>query len=393
MSAKQDKSRARTVTDMQRRYNFGKTFAELVGLAQDAQDDAAAAKAELEKMDAEKVFQILTDGETDQGIYRIGGKIYLNMTYAKSGQLLADLIKAGILQSKDGETFYLDLENGVLKGKFQELLINGQSVGTIAQNAVKGQTQMDIFNKLTNNGKNKGIYYENGELYVNASYLMAGVIGVDRLDLKALFAKDITMTGKFTSTAMAKLPPTMEDVNAMYAALVGDTMPPSDGSYDLDGDGDLTVSDVQLAFDVVCGRTTMENCPGAMEKEAAICIDMSNSEKTIRIYGINQWGTLVESYIGADYHNSKFVSKDQLSAIVCHDGLDSPLYRKVFGSEEKEYFNPPMVANVEYRTIERWLNQPVYTKIVAAQQVSACPYSILRRSETVSGNVQLWYVK
>lgn len=35
-------------------------------------------------------------------------------------------------------------------------------------------TQEDIFNRLTNNGKTQGIYIENGDLYVNATYIKSG---------------------------------------------------------------------------------------------------------------------------------------------------------------------------------------------------------------------------
>ena len=35
-------------------------------------------------------------------------------------------------------------------------------------------TQEDIFNRLTNNGKAQGIYIENGDLYVNATYIKSG---------------------------------------------------------------------------------------------------------------------------------------------------------------------------------------------------------------------------
>lgn len=37
--------------------------------------------------------------------------------------------------------------------------------------------QQEIFNRLTNDGANKGIYMSNGELYVNATYLKSGIIG------------------------------------------------------------------------------------------------------------------------------------------------------------------------------------------------------------------------
>lgn len=51
-----------------------------------------------------------------------------------------------------------------------------KTVGDIAQQKVDAQTQMDIFNKLTNGGKREGLYMQDGKLYVNASYIAAGKI-------------------------------------------------------------------------------------------------------------------------------------------------------------------------------------------------------------------------
>lgn len=59
--------------------------------------------------------------------------------------------------------------------------IDQSAANTAAANAVNNQTQTDIFNKLTNNGKLKGIYMENGELYINATYLKSGDISADRI--------------------------------------------------------------------------------------------------------------------------------------------------------------------------------------------------------------------
>lgn len=59
--------------------------------------------------------------------------------------------------------------------------IDQAAANTAASNAVNNQTQTDIFNKLTNNGKLKGIYMENGELYINATYLKSGDISADRI--------------------------------------------------------------------------------------------------------------------------------------------------------------------------------------------------------------------
>lgn len=59
--------------------------------------------------------------------------------------------------------------------------IDQTAANTAASNAVNDQTQTFIFNKLTNNGKMKGIYMENGELYINATYLKSGDISADRI--------------------------------------------------------------------------------------------------------------------------------------------------------------------------------------------------------------------
>lgn len=106
------------------------------------------------------------------------GQIVAN--YVATGTLNASIIGAGILQSLDEETFYLDLVGGVLKMKATSLSIEGQSVNEIAADAaadaVDAQTQTDIFNKLTNNGQLQGLYMEGGKLYINATYMKTGTV-------------------------------------------------------------------------------------------------------------------------------------------------------------------------------------------------------------------------
>lgn len=54
-----------------------------------------------------------------------------------AGDILAGRIKTGILQSKDGKTFYLDLENGILKGDFSELTISGKALESMGITSVE----------------------------------------------------------------------------------------------------------------------------------------------------------------------------------------------------------------------------------------------------------------
>lgn len=57
------------------------------------------------------------------------------------------------------------------------------------QDAIDGQTQEDIFNKLTNNGQLQGLYMQGGKLYINGTYLAAGTItstnGASKWDLNS----------------------------------------------------------------------------------------------------------------------------------------------------------------------------------------------------------------
>lgn len=55
-------------------------------------------------------------------------------------------------------------------------MIAQQEAEIAAQNAVKAQTQLDIFNKLTDGGKLRGLYMQDGKLYINADYLATGTL-------------------------------------------------------------------------------------------------------------------------------------------------------------------------------------------------------------------------
>lgn len=50
-----------------------------------------------------------------------------------------------------------------------------------AQQAVDDQTQLDIFNKLTNNGASQGIYLLDGQLYINGEYIAADTISGNKI--------------------------------------------------------------------------------------------------------------------------------------------------------------------------------------------------------------------
>lgn len=120
MSSKQDRQGARTAADIERRYNFGKSFAEVYNLVHDAQAGTEeAVKALDEKLNSEEIFNRLTSYGTKQGIYRgDDGDVYVNASYIKSGKLSAEYI--------DAENLTVNAAN--ITGELVASKLNGENI-------------------------------------------------------------------------------------------------------------------------------------------------------------------------------------------------------------------------------------------------------------------------
>lgn len=123
--SKQDRQGARTPADLERKYKFGQSFAEVMGIATDAQKAACVAAEGVEgldeKLDQTEIFNRLTNNGQSQGIFRgEDGEIYIN----------ASFLVTGIIKSPDGTSLVIDLDNGMasLTGSLQ----------TISQNEADG---------------------------------------------------------------------------------------------------------------------------------------------------------------------------------------------------------------------------------------------------------------
>lgn len=82
--------------------------------------------------------------------------------------------------------------------------IDSSTADTAAKKAVDAQTQQDIFNKLTNDGKIQGITMKDGNLYINASYINSGTMSANRVRAGLITDKDSQNTwnldtGKLTA--------------------------------------------------------------------------------------------------------------------------------------------------------------------------------------------------
>lgn len=155
----------------------------------------------------DEVFNKLTKGGTEQGIYIQDGKVYINAKYILAGLLAGERINGrGLKVINDDKNVTLEIDskgNVILAPKTFSL--QGKTVKEIADSsastAVSGQTQADIFNKLTNGGKAQGIYLdENGNVYVNGEYVQAKGIRVVDGNGKTTFSIDKT-TGAVTIAA------------------------------------------------------------------------------------------------------------------------------------------------------------------------------------------------
>ncbi len=155
--------------------------------------------------------------------------------------------------------------------------VDEDKAGTIAQNKVNEQTQLDVFNKLTNNGQDQGIYLFDNKLYINATYIKSG---------------------KIISEGVAYLPPTYDDCIDMLRSLsFPDRYPPKD-FYDINADGEFDVEDVRLANRVYLGESQMSECAGAIATPVTVIIDPFNAEETIKLEGVNMWGKQIKMSLG-----------------------------------------------------------------------------------------------
>lgn len=158
----------------------------------------------------DEVFNKLTKGGTEQGIYIKDGKVYINARYVLAGLLAGERINGRGLKVIDDDnnvTLEIDSNGNVILAP-KTFSLQGKTVDEIAnssaKSAVDGQTQADIFSKLTNGGKAQGIYLdENGNIYVNGQFikalsiaanaLAAGSITTEKLDAKAVTAEKMSL--------------------------------------------------------------------------------------------------------------------------------------------------------------------------------------------------------
>lgn len=139
----------------------------------------------------DEVFNILTNNGEIQGLYKIGDKIYFNAEYIKSGTIIADLIKGGILNlggvSNENGVLVMRNASGQEIGRWDKDGLVVKS-GAISANAISGGS-LDLGGASNGNGilrifnasgtqvgyiNNTGVHFSQGE--VSADVINGGTL-------------------------------------------------------------------------------------------------------------------------------------------------------------------------------------------------------------------------
>lgn len=144
-----------------------------------------------------EVFNKLTNGGQTQGIYIQNGKLYINADYILSGTVAGQRINAkGLYVYDNGGNLTLGIDsNGNVTIRANTFSLQGSTIQSIANSAANNAynnavdyvdeqlsnfdpggdvTIEDIYNALSQNGSQDGLWVYNGQIYFNATYIDTG---------------------------------------------------------------------------------------------------------------------------------------------------------------------------------------------------------------------------
>lgn len=154
---------------------------------------------------------------------------------------------------------------------------------------------------------------------IDGGKIFANSITSEQIDVSQLFAEDINMSGVFTATATAKLPPTAEDVLALETLISnGEKTTTSDiEMFDLNGDGKVNSTDLLIMKDLYWGKKLPSEYSQIATSQVTVTISPLNTDDTILIKGVNSWGSTFRSKMSATQGAS--FSKLNTESTLCED--------------------------------------------------------------------------
>ena len=193
------------------------------------------------------------------------------------------------------------------------LVTDAQNAADQAQEAAnrvdKSLTQQEIFNRLTNNGEDQGLYLEDGKIYFNAQYIMSHT---------------------FTAQAEVFLEPGLEEIETIIKHYLGMETIPSDriALYDFNNDGLVNMVDATACLQAMSRYNSLAEWSGAVKSTVTVTIDAG--AKALTVTGTNMWGREIEYFFGAEgasigtlYGNVAVMGKLSVGCAVTFEGNGS----------------------------------------------------------------------
>ena len=134
------------------------------------------------------------------------------------------------------------------------------------------------------------------------------------------------------------------------------------------------------------GKLTPDSEKHVAYAQRAGTADKTQAALTIRVNGGRTEGSNAWTFDGSTGRTIN-ITPDKIGAAPAVESTEYPgcYYRTVDG--ETEWINPPMEKETEYRTTERWMGKPVYTKTIFHQAAVDAPQS---RYAEIGGATRLW---
>lgn len=250
------------------------------------------------KSGAEGFFLSTDGGKTWKAGFDSNGDAVLNILYAIGIQ--AEWINTRGLTAKDNDgeiTFRVDAATGRVDIVANSFSLKGRSVEELAKDQVDNAIavydtslgQTEVFNKLTNNGNQQGIYIKDGKLYINADYILSGTLAGQRINAKGITVlnKDGKKTFEIDENGNVTITP------ATFALTSGDTINSIANAAASDA-----LSDAKNYAD-----SLMENIPSGDYTQQELFNILTNNGQTQGIYLYNG-----KIYINADYIDTGYLA-------------------------------------------------------------------------------------
>lgn len=159
------------------------------------------------------------------------------------------------------------------------LVTDAQNAAEQAKETVAGLTQQEIFNRLTNNGEDQGLYLQDGKIYFNAQYIMSRT---------------------FTTQAEVFLEPGLEELETIVNHTNRNEEIPSNriALYDFNNDGLVNAIDVMMCLQAMNRVRSLADWSGAVKSIVTVTIDAGT--KAITVTCTNMWGREIEYFFGTE---------------------------------------------------------------------------------------------